>query len=427
MKKTFEIMRYEIVSALKRPSFLFFAFGVPILAVLVFAVYTFITNNRFSNGNTDQNQEDEELEVEGYLDYSGLIQLIPEDVPDDVLVSFSSEAEAQSALDAGEINAYYIIPDDYLESGEFYYIHATVNPISEGGQDWVMHWTLYVNLLDGNLDMASNIWNPANFDRHDLSMINTENGGTSGDCTSPGYGCESSVILQLLPMGIMAIIYISIISGGSYLLRVISSEKDSRIMELLLLSASPRQLLDGKVIGYCLLGFLQVLAWLGAVILVFKIGGTSLNLPTGFVFPISLLVWGVIFFLLGYAVYASLMAGAGALTPKLSQYTSVYFIVSIPLFLSYFLSLVLVRKPHSPLSVALSIFPLSSPVMMITRLTVGGVPMWQPLVAAGLTFIMAILIMRAVARMFRAQNLLSGQPFSASRYIKTLFRPQEIT
>jgi hypothetical protein len=62
--------------------------------------------------------------------------------------------------------------------------------------------------------------------------------------------------------------------------------------------------------------------------------------------------------------------------------------------------------------------------MMITRLTVGGVPVWQPLAAAGLTIIMAILIMRAVARMFRAQALLSGQPFSVRRYMNALLNSQ---
>jgi len=54
-------------------------------------------------------------------------------------------------------------------------------------------------------------------------------------------------------------------------------------------------------------------------------------------------------------------------------------------------------------------------------LTVGGVPLWQPFVAAGLTIIVAILIIRAVARMFRAQILLSGQPFSIQRYLKAIF------
>jgi ABC-2 type transport system permease protein len=191
-------------------------------------------------------------------------------------------------------------------------------------------------------------------------------------------------------------------------------------MELLILSAAPSQLLNGKVVSYCILGFLQVLAWLGAIFLIFEIGGTTLNLPPGFSLPFSLLVWSLVFFLLGYAVYATIMAGAGALTPKLSQYTSVYFVVSAPLFISYVFSLMLAMRPHSPLAVGLSIFPLSAPVMMITRLTVGNVPFWQPVVAAGLTIIMAILIMRAVARMFRAQILLSGQPFSLQRYLKTL-------
>ena len=191
-------------------------------------------------------------------------------------------------------------------------------------------------------------------------------------------------------------------------------------MELLILSASPRQLLNGKVVSYCILGFLQVLAWLGAIFLVFKIGGTTLNLPPDFSLPLSLLIWGLVFFLLGYAVYATIMAGAGALTPKVSQYTSVYFVVSAPLMISYFFSIMLAMRPHSPLAVGLSIFPLSAPVMMITRLTIGNVPVWQPLMAVGLTIIMAILIMRAVARMFRAQILLSGQPFSLQRYLKIL-------
>ncbi len=422
MRKTLEIMRYEIVSALKRPSFLFFAFGVPLIAVIAFAGYSIISSNRGSSGEVEQAQEESSLDTEGYVDLSGLITMIPNDLPANTLVAYSSETEAQLGLESEEISAYYIISEDYLETGEIVYIHPDVNPIAEGGQDWVMRWTLYVNLLGGDMQMASNIWHPANFNEHDLSKENLASDGSSEDCLTPGYSCESNALIQLLPMGLMAIIYISIISGGSYLLRLVSSEKDSRVMELLLLSASSDQLLNGKVVGYCLLGFLQVLAWFGAVFLIFKIGGTSLNIPTGFELPVSLLVWGLIFFLLGYAVYASLMAGAGALTPKLSQYTSVYFIVSMPLLISYVFSIMLAMRPHSTLAVVLSIFPLSAPVMMITRLTVGGVPFWQPVIAAGLTLIMAVLIIRAVSRMFRAQALLSGQPFSVARYVNTLFR-----
>lgn len=422
MRKTFEIIRYELTSALMRPSFVFFAFGLPIIAVVAFWGYSAVKGNQESNSISDQAEDNDGLEVEGYVDLAGLVSEIPDDLPADILIPFTSEVEAQAAMESGDITAYYVISADYLESGTLYYIHPDVNFISEGGQDWVMRWTLYVNMLNGDMELASHIWNPANFDERDLRIESSGSETSSGDCMTPGVSCESNALIQLLPMIVMAIIYISIVSGGSYLLRLISSEKDSRIMELLILSASPRQLLNGKVIGYCLLGFVQVLAWLGAVYLIIKISGTGLNIPSGFTLPISLLVWGLVFFLLGFAVYASLMAGAGALTPKLSQYTSVYFIVSMPLLISYFFSLILMRRPHIPITVVLSIFPLSAPVMMITRLTVGGVPIWQPFVAAGLTLVMAVLIVRAVARMFHAQILLSGQPFSVSRYLNTLFR-----
>jgi ABC-2 type transport system permease protein len=420
MKKTLEVIRYELVSALTRPSFLFFAFGLPVVVIVAFAAYSFIKSGQDSGSDNTPNQEENQLEVEGYIDLAGIIEDIPEDLPPDLLVEYFDEPEAQFAMEAGKINAYYVIPDNYLETGDFYYIHPDINPISEGGQPWVMRWTLYVNLLDGDMDIASHIWNPANFSKKDLSVDASGDGAAAGDCLTPGYSCESNILIQLLPLGVMVIIYVSILSGGSYLMRLITIEKDNRVMELLILSASPRQLLNGKIVSYSLLGFVQVLAWLGTIFLVLKIGGTSLNLPPGFVLPISLLVWGLVFYLFGFAIYASLMAGAGALTPKLSQYTSVYFIVSMPLMLTYAFSLVLARIPHSTLAVVLSIFPLSAPVMMITRLTVGGVPTWQPIVASVLSLLTAILIIRAVGRMFHAQLLLSGQPFSITKYIKVL-------
>jgi ABC-2 type transport system permease protein len=421
MKKTLEIIRYEFVSAMRRKSFLFVAFGIPMFAVIIFAGISLVRSNRSTSGIAEQEQESYQFEIEGYVDEAGIISGFPEDIPEEILVPFSSEEAANLALDDEEITAYYLIPEDYVETGNLIYVHPKVNPIAEGGQNWVMIWTLYYNLLDGNMELASNVWSPANYVRTDLSKITAGNDPSAGECATPGYSCESNALIQLLPIGVMLIIYISIITGGSYLLRLVSSEKDSRVMEILLLSASPNQLLNGKVIGYCILGFLQVLAWLGAVFLVFKIGGATLSLPPGFSLPISLLVWGLVFFVLGYAVYATIMAGAGALTPKLSQYTSVYFIVSSPLLISYIFSILLANRPHSPLAVGLSIFPLSAPIMMITRLTVGGVPSWQPFVAAALIFIMAIIIIRAVARIFRAQILLSGQPFSIQRYMKALF------
>jgi ABC-2 type transport system permease protein len=424
MKKTFQIFRYELGSALKRPSFVFFAFGVPLIAVFGFGVFTIIKRNQSPEVSPEQVQEEQNLDKEGFVDYLGLIDTIPSDLPQNILVSYQSETDARAALEVGEIKAYYLIPENFLDQGDVIYVHPEANPLSGGGQFWVMRWAIYVNLLKNDMQLASNIWNPGHFNRRNLSLESSRGGSSAGDCATPGYTCESNAIIKLLPIGIMVIIYVSIITGGGYLLRLVSNEKDSRVMELLLLSASPNQLMQGKVVSYCLLGFFQVLAWLGAVYIILRIGGTTLNIPPGFEFPISLLVWGLVFYILGYGIYASIMAGAGALTPKLSQSTSVYFIVSIPLMISYLFSLILAMSPHSPLAIGLSLFPLSAPIMMITRLTVGGVPFWQPTLAAGLSLIFVIIIIRTVAKMFRAQILLSGQPFTVTRFIRTLAKSQ---
>jgi len=71
-------------------------------------------------------------------------------------------------------------------------------------------------------------------------------------------------------------------------------------------------------------------------------------------------------------------------------------------------------------SAHLCLFPLTAPFTIVRRSVVGGVPLWQPLLAAGLMVSTIFLIVRAVARMFHAQNLLSGQPFSTQRYFWAL-------
>ena len=80
----------------------------------------------------------------------------------------------------------------------------------------------------------------------------------------------------------------------------------------------------------------------------------------------------------------------------------------------------LIEQPHGAVAIALSLFPLTAPMTMMLRLSVGGVPWWQPLLAAGLLLITAYGIIRAVAAMFHAQHLLSGQTFSIKHFFGAL-------
>jgi len=224
-----------------------------------------------------------------------------------------------------------------------------------------------------------------------------------------------------VPYTVTLLYYMLIIGSASLLLSGISKEKENRIMEILLTSATPRQLLTGKIIGLGMVGLLQTILWAGTTYLLLNLSGRTFNLPSAIHLPASFLVWGLVFFLLGYAVYASLMAGLGALAPNLREASQVTFVILLPLIVPLFFSNnVFAEAPHGALATGLSLFPLSAPVAMMARLSVGGVAWWQPPLAALLLAVTAVLIVRAVAGMFRAQAMLSGQPIKVKTYLRAL-------
>ena len=111
------------------------------------------------------------------------------------------------------------------------------------------------------------------------------------------------------------------------------------------------------------------------------------------------------------------MAGLGALVPNLQEASQATIVVIWPLLIPLFFMVSLIENTHGGLAIGLSIFPLTAPIAMMARLAVGGVAWWQPFVAAGLLVMTIMFVMRAVSRVFHAQTLLSGQPFSVKRYV----------
>jgi ABC-2 type transport system permease protein len=218
------------------------------------------------------------------------------------------------------------------------------------------------------------------------------------------------------------LLYMSFMINANLLAESVSSEKENRTIEILMVSISPRQMLIGKIVALGAAGLVQIIVWVGTALILINLGGQTLALPEGFTIPASILVWGVVFYLLGYAVYGSLMAGVGALTSRMKDASQASFLILSPLMVGYMIGLLapLAEETQGLLPVVLSMFPLTAPVLMMMRLTDGSVPLWQLLLSAALMLATAYLIVRAVAAMFHAQNLLSGQPFSPKRFFRAL-------
>jgi ABC-2 type transport system permease protein len=421
MNKTFLIARYELVSTLSRRSFLLIAIGVPLLAILISAGAALLRDRPSANSEAESPAQTFHLDTEGYVDQSGLIKTLPPEIPSDHLVAYPDEEGAKGALEAGEISRYYLIPADFVATGEILYVYPDTVPLISDGQDWLIRRTLLINLMDGDMALAERIWNP--MDQQIFNLGAEPAGGPTGDdCSRPGVGCQSNLLIRYLPAIMSVLLYVFLLTSSTLLLRNVGSEKENRTIEVLLVSITPRQMLAGKIIGLGIVCLLQTTLWVGTFFGLLTVGRGLLNLPDLFSVPLSILAWSLIFFLLGFAIYASLMAGVGALVPKLKEINQASFVAMAPLMVGYMVGLLapLADLADGALPVALSLFPLTAPIVMVMRLTAGHVPLWQLLLSAGLMALTAYAIIRAVAAMFRAQHLLSGESFSLGRFFGAL-------
>jgi len=210
------------------------------------------------------------------------------------------------------------------------------------------------------------------------------------------------------------------LSTASLMMNSVAKEKENRVMEVLLSSLKPKDLLTGKILALGLVGLLQLVVWLGSALVMLRLGGTTLQIPPDLQLSPAILVWGVVFFILGYLVYGTIMAGVGALVGSVKEASQATFIIILPILIPLMLVGGIISQPNAILSVILSLIPFTAPNTIMTRLAVTPVPLWQLLTAVVLLLITILLLIRAVSGMFKAQLLLTGKKFSLGLFLRAL-------
>jgi ABC-2 type transport system permease protein len=191
---------------------------------------------------------------------------------------------------------------------------------------------------------------------------------------------------------------------------------------VLLVTLTPRDLMLGKVLAMGLISLFQVAVWIVVGILILSPDWGPLAVVGVGDLGLSFMVYAVLYMLLGYMVYASALAVVGALSPGVREVGQWQWLIMAPLFLTLFLNFVLIQQPQSVVSVVLSLFPLTSPLAMLTRMAASTVPTIQAVVGLLLLAGMAYLNVLLAARSFRADTLLSGEGISARRLFRQLRR-----
>ncbi len=315
---------------------------------------------------------------------------------------FASQSVALDSLGAGTVNSVVVVAADYLRTGHIRRYEHDTRALTSSADDGPMRAWLTRSLLGGadsaRVERAVALRRPL-----DLYVPARTGGFQLKDDRRELFGF-------FLPFVIGFMMGMSIMSGGQYLLTGVAEEKESRILESLLTTVTPNDLMLGKLIGLggaglTLVGFWIVLG-LGAT------GGTLALLKIEL--PMELLAIGLLYFVFGYLFYGSLMTGIGAISNNLRESQQFAVIFSLMNFFPFYVLVKILNSPNSGVAVGMSLFPPTAATTMMMRLAASSVtgaviPMWQVAASLGLLAVSAAIVLLLAAKIFRLGLLLYGK------------------
>jgi ABC-2 type transport system permease protein len=402
MNKTILILKHEFGQTIKRKSFIIMTLAFPVLALIAIGAFNIIQGIEIA-------PTPKEATV-GYIDEVGRFDSYTSQ-PGVTLTPYHTQGEATSALLVGEVSGYFIIPSDYLSTGVVtrYTLERELEPPEE--TQLAIRDFLLSNLLRGqtNPEVTERVKAPMAM----LSVRLDETGKVAAD--------QGGLGAFVIPYLFSILLVMSIFTSSGFLLQGLGEEKENRIIEILLSSVSARQLLTGKVLGLGAAGLVQMLVWLLSARWLAGMASTTIGgLLSTLQIPGNLLVLGIVYFILGYLLFAVLMAGVGSIstTSREGQQLSTIFtmIGVIPFMLAPFI----MENPNHVVTQALTLFPITAPITIMIRLGLADIPVWE--LAVSITLLVASIIgaLLLAAKVFRTFLLMYGKRPGFGEIIRSL-------
>jgi len=215
----------------------------------------------------------------------------------------------------------------------------------------------------------------------------------------------------LMSYFLVLIIYMSVLMYGIYVMRGVLEEKSSRIVEIIISAVRPFELMLGKILGIGAVGLTQMVLWsvlgfaLSAPAMLSAIGLSGIELPS---IPPQLLVFFVVYFVLGFLLYGTLYAGVGAAFETEQDAQNFQGVITIFLVVPLVLITLIMNEPDGAIAVVMSLIPFFTPILMFLRMTLTKVPTWQ-IAASVVLMVGAVLVMAwLVGKVYRVGILMHG-------------------
>jgi len=410
MSSVLIIARHEFVTNVRRTGFIVTTAAVPLVMVVVLLVAAVFGGQA---GAFLERQFTPDRGVAGVVDLQGsFTPLLPQHEGRYVL--YPDEDAGRDAVRSGEISLLMVIPADYVVSGEVRLVSAEGGSTAVVSGDSEEARAFFVDhLLRNAVDEAlrARVVEPIIPVIVPLDGETTSQGGTAG-----------AVASVLVPYFLGLLLVITLLSASGYLLRSVSEEKTSRVIEILLSSVTARELLAGKVLGLGAVGLVQMLIWLGSALALSGSFTTVLGVAALLLTEPVVLALAVVYFLLGYLLFAVLMGTAGAMGTSMQEAQQVASIFSLMAALPMMLGGFMISNPNMVAVRVLSWFPLTAPVAMLMRLGLTRVPTIDIVGSIAVLLVTIPLVLRAGAKVFRMGLLMYGKRLSLAEAMQALRR-----
>ncbi len=255
---------------------------------------------------------------------------------------------------------------------------------------------------------------------------------------------SSAMIASIVGMTFTVIIYMFIFAYGAMVMQGVLEEKTNRIVEVMVSSVKPFDLMMGKIIGIGLVGITQFLLWMVLIVGFNLLGGAFFMTSNPGVMAgagsemtanpgmmqmalqamstiniAEIIISFIVFFVGGYMIYASIFAAIGAMVNSQEDTQQFMTPITILILFALYAGIYSVENPDGPLAFWASMFPLTSPIVMMTRIPF-DVPLWEKLVSLVLLFGTVILMVKLTAKIYRVGILMYGKKPGFKEIIKWL-------
>ena len=410
MNKLLLIIQREYTTLVARKSFIVITLLIPFLFVAIGAVPVLISEWNNSGSAEAVTVIDETGRLAGVIPDTESFRFIPlkgEAGSTDVKSFFDQAGDSMSAL--------VVIPANVLDSAKVnIYSKSTVNMALVSHVTESLNDTLTaVKIASMGVPNLDKMVKEAQVDI-DVNSVKLSDDGTESEA--------STTAAMVLGMVLAFITYMFVLTYGAMIMNSVIEEKTNRIVEVIVSSCKPFQLMMGKIIGVALVGLTQFLIW--AILISVAVGGLGISLANNpmsdlaVVFNaiqsvnlVSIFTCFVVYFLGGYLLYASLFAGFGSAVDQASdasQFTSPIIIVMV---VALYAGIGCMENPNGSMAMWCSMIPFTSPIVMMVRLPY-DVPFWQIAVSVALLYGTAFGLVWVSSRIYRIGILRYGKKFT---------------